>query len=434
MVSRRKFVKNVGVLTVTAPVVATRSANAQVANNTFTTPDGEDLTSVDTITDTDNTIQLDEVDFGETRSSANIHSISNESSKVVDSYSSDVTRSGSEPGRVQRDKWDQVLIHPYFWNSGINQWIVNFSINTGYKACARAARGSTAGGQPQYDTPRVDLSDISQTIQISEDYNDDVTYTLPEPDRSGTYWGGFLDDPYIIDNFNVPQGNDENRVDIESGPDLETEGNLFKAGLIFGDLFLDIIDSAILDKVELAVDVADTIVDLVDLFDIVSDFTGPDLKDASTIHLDFYGNNNLDPELLRSEFWMNRVFSANIPPNSSAEFRVVTICNNSYASNITSPGDPRGPMKYETTIRVETPPKPSSNENPPIIDGNTPQDLDNDGKYEDIDGNGEFNFVDVNKFFRNTGSEPIENNTSYFDFNDSGDVNLQDVLTLFNQV
>ncbi|MFB6162007.1 MAG: cellulase family glycosylhydrolase [Halococcoides sp.] len=57
-----------------------------------------------------------------------------------------------------------------------------------------------------------------------------------------------------------------------------------------------------------------------------------------------------------------------------------------------------------------------------------------DGLYEDLSGNGQIDFPDVNELFQNSDTSKVQENTQYYDFEDSGSINLQDVMALFHMV
>ncbi|MFW6436961.1 MAG: hypothetical protein ACOCYZ_04945 [Halococcoides sp.] len=63
-----------------------------------------------------------------------------------------------------------------------------------------------------------------------------------------------------------------------------------------------------------------------------------------------------------------------------------------------------------------------------------PTDPDDDGLYEDLSGNEKVDFPDVNLLFQNADSAEVEDNVEYYDFDDDGSVDLQDVLALFDLV
>ncbi|MFW6437135.1 MAG: hypothetical protein ACOCYZ_05840, partial [Halococcoides sp.] len=63
-----------------------------------------------------------------------------------------------------------------------------------------------------------------------------------------------------------------------------------------------------------------------------------------------------------------------------------------------------------------------------------PTDPDDDGLYEDLSGNEEVDFPDVNLLFQNADSAEVEDNVAFYDFDDDGSVDLQDVLALFEMV
>ncbi|MFW6436984.1 MAG: glycoside hydrolase family 11 protein [Halococcoides sp.] len=61
-------------------------------------------------------------------------------------------------------------------------------------------------------------------------------------------------------------------------------------------------------------------------------------------------------------------------------------------------------------------------------------DPDDDGLYEDLSGNEKVDFPDVNTLFQNADSAEVEDNVEFYDFDDDGSVDLQDVLALFDMV
>jgi len=61
-------------------------------------------------------------------------------------------------------------------------------------------------------------------------------------------------------------------------------------------------------------------------------------------------------------------------------------------------------------------------------------DPDGDGLYEDLSGDGTVNFPDVNKLFQNSDTANVRDNAQFYDFESSGDINLQDVMALFGMV
>ncbi|MFW6436477.1 MAG: twin-arginine translocation signal domain-containing protein [Halococcoides sp.] len=80
----------------------------------------------------------------------------------------------------------------------------------------------------------------------------------------------------------------------------------------------------------------------------------------------------------------------------------------------------------ETTISVD------STDGPTWPDD--PTDPDDDGLYEDVSGNEKVDFPDVNQLYQNADSAEVEDNVEYYDFDDDGSVDLQDVLALFDMV
>ncbi|MFW6436608.1 MAG: fibronectin type III domain-containing protein [Halococcoides sp.] len=61
-------------------------------------------------------------------------------------------------------------------------------------------------------------------------------------------------------------------------------------------------------------------------------------------------------------------------------------------------------------------------------------DPNDDGLYEDLTGNGEIDFPDVNTFFQNTDTDRVDRNRQFYDFNEDGEISLQDVMALFQLV
>lgn len=59
-----------------------------------------------------------------------------------------------------------------------------------------------------------------------------------------------------------------------------------------------------------------------------------------------------------------------------------------------------------------------------------PQDLDGDGFYEDVNGDGEFTEADPALLGEHVESEPVQRNWPAFDFDNDGDADFDDVLTL----
>ncbi|MFB6162113.1 MAG: glycoside hydrolase family 9 protein [Halococcoides sp.] len=63
-----------------------------------------------------------------------------------------------------------------------------------------------------------------------------------------------------------------------------------------------------------------------------------------------------------------------------------------------------------------------------------PTDPNGDGLYEDLSGNGQIDFPDVNTLFQNSDTAKVRDNAQFYDFEDSGTINLQDVMALFRMV
>jgi PKD repeat protein len=66
--------------------------------------------------------------------------------------------------------------------------------------------------------------------------------------------------------------------------------------------------------------------------------------------------------------------------------------------------------------------------------GNTPRDVDGDGKYRDINGNGRKDFADVTLYFKYmewiAANEPV----SAFDFSGNSRIDFTDVVKLFQSI
>lgn len=80
------------------------------------------------------------------------------------------------------------------------------------------------------------------------------------------------------------------------------------------------------------------------------------------------------------------------------------------------------------TIKVRDLPEP------PAIDSAEPTDVDGDGQFEDISGDGVLNFPDVNRFFQRTDADAVQNNVDLFDFDEDGEITLQDVVALLKSI
>ncbi|MFB6162327.1 MAG: glycoside hydrolase family 5 protein [Halococcoides sp.] len=61
-------------------------------------------------------------------------------------------------------------------------------------------------------------------------------------------------------------------------------------------------------------------------------------------------------------------------------------------------------------------------------------DPDGDGLYEDISGDGTVNFPDVNMLFQNSDTANVRDNARFYDFEPNGQIDLQDVMALFQMV
>ncbi|MFW6436921.1 MAG: dockerin type I domain-containing protein, partial [Halococcoides sp.] len=51
-----------------------------------------------------------------------------------------------------------------------------------------------------------------------------------------------------------------------------------------------------------------------------------------------------------------------------------------------------------------------------------------------FNGNGRVDFPDVNRFFQHTDSSAVQDNVEAYDFTGDGEITLQDVMALFEQV
>jgi hypothetical protein len=73
---------------------------------------------------------------------------------------------------------------------------------------------------------------------------------------------------------------------------------------------------------------------------------------------------------------------------------------------------------------------------PPITGDDPPQDLNGDGLYRDVDGDGQFAIGDVQVFFQERGSDVVQNNPEYFNFDgeDPANVTIRDVQALFQDL
>ncbi|MFB6162328.1 MAG: glycoside hydrolase family 5 protein [Halococcoides sp.] len=86
--------------------------------------------------------------------------------------------------------------------------------------------------------------------------------------------------------------------------------------------------------------------------------------------------------------------------------------------------------KTDTPTTTETP--TSTPEGPTWPENAT--DPDGDGLYEDLSGNEQIGFPDVNMLFQNSDTANVRDNANFYDFEDSGTINLQDVMALFGEV
>ncbi|AWB26526.1 hypothetical protein HARCEL1_01760 [Halococcoides cellulosivorans] len=68
------------------------------------------------------------------------------------------------------------------------------------------------------------------------------------------------------------------------------------------------------------------------------------------------------------------------------------------------------------------------------IRGVVPRDRDGDGLYEDLNANGKLDFADVNTLFRTMDERSVTDHPAAYDFDGTGDLDLQDVLALFELV
>lgn len=74
---------------------------------------------------------------------------------------------------------------------------------------------------------------------------------------------------------------------------------------------------------------------------------------------------------------------------------------------------------------------PAVQEPVPTIDGATPRDHDDDGRYEDVAGSGTLEQADVAVFFERHHRERVSAHPEYFDYSGNGGVGHEDVLVLF---
>ncbi|MFB6162423.1 MAG: glycoside hydrolase family 5 protein [Halococcoides sp.] len=68
------------------------------------------------------------------------------------------------------------------------------------------------------------------------------------------------------------------------------------------------------------------------------------------------------------------------------------------------------------------------------IEGTVPVDGDGDGLHEDFNANGRVGFPDVNRFFRHSDTDAVQNHTAAYDFTGNDKISLQDVMALFQRV
>lgn len=65
------------------------------------------------------------------------------------------------------------------------------------------------------------------------------------------------------------------------------------------------------------------------------------------------------------------------------------------------------------------------------IDGTTPRDLDDDGRYEDLNADGELTDEDVQIFFEHQHTDVVRNHTDAYDFSGNGEIGHGDVVELY---
>ncbi|MFW6436625.1 MAG: hypothetical protein ACOCYZ_03215 [Halococcoides sp.] len=122
------------------------------------------------------------------------------------------------------------------------------------------------------------------------------------------------------------------------------------------------------------------------------------------------------------------------------------------ASNVTlatltlrsdAPGETGVTATVETVMAEDGTPYPTRTERGRVevvnvtaepIDGTKPQDIDDDWTYEDVNGNGRLDFPDVNTFFQYSDEPVVTDHVAAYDFDGDGDIDLQDVLALFEMV
>ncbi|MFW6436478.1 MAG: twin-arginine translocation signal domain-containing protein [Halococcoides sp.] len=123
---------------------------------------------------------------------------------------------------------------------------------------------------------------------------------------------------------------------------------------------------------------------------------------------------------LGNEYW----------PHSSGETKFnqfdVTINGTTYESGT-------GAVETTTTTEEETT-TDEKRDGPSWPTDPVPTDPDDDELYEDLSGNEKVDFPDVNLLFQNADSDEVEDNVEFYDFDDDGSVDLQDVLALFDMV
>jgi alkaline phosphatase D len=71
---------------------------------------------------------------------------------------------------------------------------------------------------------------------------------------------------------------------------------------------------------------------------------------------------------------------------------------------------------------------------PPVGGGDTPIDLDDDGRYEDVNGNGRLDYDDINALFESFESDTVRLNKNAYDFNENGRLDYDDVVSLYERV
>ncbi|MCU4973599.1 fibronectin type III domain-containing protein [Halobacteria archaeon AArc-m2/3/4] len=94
--------------------------------------------------------------------------------------------------------------------------------------------------------------------------------------------------------------------------------------------------------------------------------------------------------------------------------------------------DDAGNESSESTVSVRT--DGDDPEEPPAIDGNTPQDTTGDGRYNDVTGSGQTTTTDVNVFFEHVDDPAVTDYPEYYDFTGNDRVSVSDVVELFESI